>query len=160
MNQLREIVLGAAIVGLGAMFGTGLYESIANAPNFTSGIPSSLEHARSFWKVSNPGHFFRVAAPATQLATLLALILSWNRPRGRRIWLVTAFLLIAAADVVTYAIHIPRNQLMFTSPLTASPEALQRAAEEWGDWNWVRVVLALLAATAALIAFSKREAVA
>ena len=59
--------------------------------------------------------------------------------------------------MVTYAIHIPRNQLMFTSPLTASPEALQRAAEEWGDRNWVRVALAVIAA---LVAFGKREAAA
>ena len=41
MKTIREIILGAEVMGLAMLFGTGLYESLVNAPNFVTNIPVS-----------------------------------------------------------------------------------------------------------------------
>lgn len=157
MKTIRELVLAGAIIGLGMLLGAAVYESIVNAPNFINGVPESLDHARRFWSLANPGSYFRIVAPATQLLTLLSLVLSWKRPAGRRGWLLAALLLVVAADVVTFTYHYPRNDLMFTDPMSQSPETLERAAREWGAMNWARVVLCFTAVSSALVAHAKRE---
>ena len=157
MKTIRELVLAGAIIGLGMLFGASLYESIVNAPNFVNGVPASLDHLRRFWSVANPGNYFRIVAPLTQVLALLSLILSWKRPAGRRGWLLAAFLLIVAADVVTFTYHYPRNDLLFTNPMSQPPETLERAAREWGAMNWARVALCFAAVSSALAAHARRE---
>ena len=157
MKTIRELALAGAIIGLGMLFGAAVYESVVNAPNFANGIPESLDHVRQFWSVTNPGNYFRIVAPATQLLTVLSLLLSWKRPAGRRGWLLAALLLVVGADVITFAYHYPRNDLLFSDPLSQSPEALERAAREWGTMNWARVALCFAAVSSALAAHAKRE---
>lgn len=158
MQTIREIVLGATIIGLGMLLGAGVYESFVNAPNFQANVPQSLENFRQFMTVSNPGNFFRIFAPLTQVLALSALILFWKRPEGQRWYLLLVFLLIVGADVITFMIHYPRNTFLFTNPLAESPELLQNAAAEWAFWNWFRVIAIFFAVVFALFAFSKREA--
>lgn len=157
MRTVRAVVLGATIMGLGMLLGAGVYESIVNAPNFQTNIPQSLEHFRQFMSASNPGNFFRIFAPLTQILALLSLILYWKRPFGIRWYLLLVFLLIVGADVITYTIHYPRNAFLFTNPLIESPELLQKAAAEWAFWNWFRVLASFFAVVLALFAFSKQK---
>lgn len=157
MKIIREIVLGATIIGIGMLLGTGLYETMVNVPNFQTNIPQSLEHISKFWTAANPGHFFRIVAPLTQILALLSLILCWKSPAGRRWYLLLAFLLVVGADIITFTIHYPRNTFLFTNPLNESPELLQQAATEWAFWNWFRVLACFFAVVLALFAFSKRE---
>ncbi|MEA2564472.1 MAG: hypothetical protein QOH06_5976 [Acidobacteriota bacterium] len=156
MKTIRELVLAGTIIGLGMLLGAGIYESLVNVPNFVKG-QETLDHARQFWSAANPGNYFRIVAPATQVLALLSLILSWKRPAGRRGLLLAAFLLVVAADVITFTYHYPRNALLFSDPMSQSPETLERAAGEWGTMNWARNVLCFAAISAALTAHARRE---
>lgn len=76
MNLLRLVSAGSALVALTMLLGAALYESVAVAPNF-HGAPTSLEQARGFYHATNPGTFFRVLAPCTQIFLLVTLLCNW-----------------------------------------------------------------------------------
>ena len=154
MSTSRELVLCLAIICLGALFGGSLYDSMVMAPNFRVGIPQSLEHLRQFMAVANPGSFFRVISPLTQLSILASLILGWKQPAGRRWFLLAALVLAVAGDVITFTFHYPRNAILFHDPMHTAPELLERTAREWAYGNYVRIVVvaaALLCAFKALL---------
>lgn len=150
MSKVREIILCLAIISIGALFGGSLYDSIVLAPNFRVGIPQSLEHLRQFMAVANPGNFFRLIAPVTQLSILVSLILGWKRPAGRRGWLILALLLIVAGDVITFTFHYPRNAILFGDPMHTPSETLEKAAMEWAYGNYLRILLVGAAMVCAL----------
>ena len=77
----RIVVTAAAIIAAGLLF-ANVYNSIVDAPNWGSNIPTSLEAARGYFTVRDPGDFYRYFSPANQIVTLLALILVW--PLGWR----------------------------------------------------------------------------
>jgi hypothetical protein len=141
MSKIKEIVLCLAVISVGALLGGSLYDSIVLAPNYRAGIPQSLEHFRQFMAVANPGDFFRLIAPLTQLSILISLALGWRRPAGRRRWLILALVLIVAGDVFTFTFHYPRNAILFHDPMHTPPETLGKAAREWAYGNYLRILL-------------------
>lgn len=141
MLKTKQILLCLSIILLGALFGGSLYDSIVMAPNYRIGIPQSLEHVREFMAAANPGSFFRVISPLTQVSILISLILGWRRPAGRKRWLIAALLLIVAGDVFTFTFHYPRNAILFHDPMHTPSEVLERAAREWAYGNYLRILL-------------------
>src|SRR5580693_5320017 len=98
--NLRLVSAAIALVAWAMLLGAGVYESVVVAPNF-QGAPTSLEHARGFYHVTNPGVSFRVISPATQLFLLVALVCNWKPPVTR--WsLAGALVLAILADVITF----------------------------------------------------------
>jgi uncharacterized membrane protein len=126
------------------LLGAAVYESVVLAPNL-QGAPASLEHARGFYHVTNPGVFFRVLSPATQLFLLVALVCNWKPTPGTRWRLAGALVLAILADVITFKFHYPRNAILFSAPLTNTSADLDRVAAEWSTGNYVRIVLLLTA---------------
>jgi hypothetical protein len=124
------------------LLGAGTYESVVVAPNF-QGAPTSLEHARGFYHATNPGTFFRVLSPATQLFLLVALVCNWRPDPGTRWRLAGALALAILADVITFQFHYPRNAILFGSPLTNPAADFDRVAAEWATGNYVRIALVL-----------------
>src|SRR3954452_8985522 len=115
--NLRLISVAIALVVSAMLLGAAVYESVVLAPNL-QGAPASLEHARGFYHVTNPGVFFRVLSPATQLFLLFALVCNWKPIPGTRWQLATALVLAILADVITFKFHYPRNAILFSAPLT------------------------------------------
>jgi len=150
MNSIRQILGFATVILLGALVGAGGYESVVMAPNYAADIPNSLEHARLFMRATNPGNFFRVLAPGTQLALLVSVIIFW-RIRPSRWWYVAALVLLLSVDVITFTFHYPRNELLFHSPMTQPVAQLTAAAHEWATGNVFRIGLLLASAIAASI---------
>jgi hypothetical protein len=149
-NVLREIVTNLSLLGVGVLFGGTLYDAVVLAPNLRGG-PGGLEHGRLFMARATPANLFRVVAPATQMLTLLAVVVNWSSPRCR--WpLAGALLALAVVDVITFTYHYPRNRLFFTAPLTVAPKRLDIAAHQWAKMNLVRVALVLGAWLAVWIA--------
>jgi uncharacterized membrane protein len=140
--NLRLVSAAAALVVSAVLLGAAIYESVVLAPNL-QGAPTSLEHARGFYHVTNPGVFFRVVSPATQLLILVALVCNW-KPPGTRWMLAGALVLAVLADVITFKFHYPRNAILFLAPLTGSPADLDRVSAEWALGNYVRIVLILI----------------
>ena len=154
MHFARTLFAFAAIVLLGAPLGAGGYESVVMVPNYQNDIPNSLEHFRSFMRVANPGNFFRVVAPSTQIALLLCVITFW-RIRAARWWYVLGLVAIVSADVVTFTFHYPRNHLLFHSPMTTPVAQLTAAAREWAAGNYLRIALILVSIFAASVGLKK-----
>ena len=143
--NLRLVSVGIALVVSAMLLGAAVYESVVLAPNL-QGAPTSLEHARGFYHVTNPGVFFRVLSPATQLFLLVALVCNWKPTPGTRWRLPGALALAILADVITFKFHYPRNGILFVAPLTNAPADLNRVGAEWATGNYVRIVLILTAA--------------
>jgi uncharacterized membrane protein len=150
MQTLRTSVASIAVIAVGMLLGAATYEAVVMAPNYVTQVPQSLEHIRAFFVITNPGNFFRVLAPATQVLLLLSVLLNWRVPRARW-WLAGALVAVVLTDVITFKVHYPRNAVLFVQPLEGVPIArLQQAAREWGRWNQVRVGLLAAAAVTAL----------
>src|SRR5215203_2799558 len=99
MLKVKELVLVLALFSVALLLGASVFESVVMAPNFQSGA-QALDHVRQFMAAANPGTFFRVVAPLTQILLLLSAILLWRSSR-RRWTLLLAFALVAIADVIT-----------------------------------------------------------
>ena len=69
--NLRLVSAAIVLVLSGIMLGADVYESVMLAPNL-QGAPTSLEHARGFYHLTDPGVFFRVVSTATQLFLVVA----------------------------------------------------------------------------------------
>jgi hypothetical protein len=140
--NLRLVSVAIALVVAAMLLGAAVYESVVLAPNL-QGAPGSLEHARGFYHVTNPGVFFRVISPATQLLLLVALVCNWKPASSTRWRLAGALVLAILGDVVTFQFHYPRNAILFLAPLTQPPAYYDRVAAEWAIGNYVRVALVL-----------------
>jgi uncharacterized membrane protein len=142
--NLRLVSVAIALIVSAMLLGAAVYESVVLAPNL-QGAPASLEHARGFYHVTNPGVFFRVLSPATQLFLLVALVCNWKPTPGTRWRLAGALVLAILADVITFKFHYPRNTILFIAPLTNTSADLDRVVAEWATGNYVRIVLILTA---------------
>jgi hypothetical protein len=140
--NLRLVSAAIALLASAMLLGAGVYESVVVAPNF-QGAPISLEHARGFYHATNPGVFFRVLSPATQLLLLLAMVCNWWPVPVTRWRLVGALVLAILVDVITFKFHYPRNAILFIDPLTGSAADLDRVGREWAAGNYVRIALIL-----------------
>jgi hypothetical protein len=140
--NLRLVSVAIALVVSAMLLGASVYESVVLAPNL-QGAPISLEHARGFYHVTNPGVFFRVISPATQLLLLVALLCNWRPTPFARWRLAGALLLAILADLITFQFHYPRNAILFRAPLTSPPADLDRVAAEWATGNYVRIAVVL-----------------
>jgi hypothetical protein len=132
------------------LLGAALYESVVVAPNF-QGAPSSLEHARGFYHTTNPGTFFRVLAPSTQVFLLAALLCNWMPVPLTRWRLAGALALAILGDVITFRFHYPRNTILFSDPLTRSAADLNRVGSEWAAGNYVRIAVIFIAVVLVIV---------
>ena len=144
MERARVVLIVAAILGLALLLGASAFESVVTAPNFNTGIPDSLRHMQGFMQVRNPGHYFRVVSPLTQILLLLSAIVCWRGPRGRRWSLVAALIAVVTADIITFTFHYPRNAILFGAIDNTPIAELEQAAREWAVGNYVRVLLVLV----------------
>jgi hypothetical protein len=145
------MVSAAIALALSTMLlGAGVYESVVVAPNL-QGAPTSLEHARGFYRATNPGMFFRVLSPGTQLFLLLALVCNWGPIPVTRWRLAGALALAILGDVITFKFHYPRNTILFSDPLTRSAADLNRVATEWAAGNYVRIAVILIAVVLVMV---------
>ena len=148
--NLRLVPAAVALVLLGMLLGTGVYQNVVDAPNYM-GAPTSLEHARGFYHATNPGMFFRWLVPATQLFLVLALVFNWKPDPGTRWKLAGALGFLILTDMITFRFHYPRNDILFVAPLTQSAAYYDGIVREWAIGNYARVALILLSVTSVMI---------
>lgn len=135
----RSILFASMAIAAGLAM-TNTYTSVVDAPSWGSQLPASLETARKYYQSSNPGDFFRIFSPINQMLGLLCVGLFWKRGGRVRGFLVAAFLLYVIGEGMTFLYFYPRNDIMFTAPIT-STEALETAWEQWCRMNWIRTLV-------------------
>lgn len=150
---MPELLTTIALLGLTLLLGATVYESVVMAPNYERDIPDSLGIARRFLQRTTPAHYFRVIAPSTLILLLIDVIVSWHMPYART-GLLIGFASLVIGDVLTFAFHYPRLEIMFKHPLGDDVARLRKAAREWAVGNVVRAVLLVLAFLAVLHAFA------
>lgn len=133
---MKEIILFLCIIVASGNLITNVYNSIVDAFSWASNIPVSVETARSYFSIRNPGTFFRVSSPVCQVLALLALILFWKSVQDARIYLGAALVLYVMVDVFTFSYFYPRLAVIYGK--VTDPEALRAAVSQWSNMNWVR----------------------
>jgi hypothetical protein len=128
---------------MAAVLGVNVYNSVVDARSWGAIIPESIVTARGYFKVVNPGTFFRVASPLNQLLALAALVVCWKAGRRARVWFALALAATVAAEVLTFAFFFPRNQILFLAG-DLDAEVLKAAWSQWSGMNWARSLLLAL----------------
>ena len=150
----KIIILASASVASGILF-ANIYNSMVNAAAVESNIPNSIVAAREYFSTVNPGDFFKVFSPLSQLLALLSLVLFWKRSPAIRLLLAIAFLCYFAADVMAFTYFHPRNDIMYLSETLPDTETLKRIAAEWSSMNWVRSFVLLIGVVCSFLAVDK-----
>ncbi|GAB3823669.1 anthrone oxygenase family protein [Hymenobacter jeollabukensis] len=135
----RTLLFASLIVASGLLL-TNIYTSLVDAPAWGHDIPRSIQTARDYYRVSNPGNFFRVFSPLNQGLALLCAALFWKRGRPTRHLLLLALLLYVGAEGMTFNYFYPRNAILF-GPQVTDVATLQRIWQEWSAMNWVRTLV-------------------
>ena len=140
---MKALLLFASMLVASGLLFTNVYTSIVDATSWGSDIPNSIGTAREYFKVVNPGNFFRLFSPVNQVLGLLVLILFWKSTPTIRLYLGIAFALYVLSDAFTFAFFYPRNEIMFETAALTEVDKLRKAWSEWNSMNWVRSALML-----------------
>jgi len=135
----RSIIFASMGIAAGIVL-ANIYTSLVDVPAWGNNIPASLDTARQYYKVTNPGNFFRIFSPLNQGLGLLCLLAFWKQGKKMRILLAAAFILYAAGEAMTFRFFYPRNAILFNPAITGT-DLLQNTWEQWRHMNWVRTVI-------------------
>ncbi|MBS1715797.1 MAG: DUF1772 domain-containing protein [Armatimonadetes bacterium] len=158
LDLLRFLLLNLSVVFSAGLLFVNVYNSVVDAANWGSHLPNSVEAARAYFKAADPGTFFRIASPLSQVIALGALIACWNCGPTMRALCGLALTAAVASDVMTFAYFYPRNDVLFHRPLQGSMDAVRSAVTQWSAMNWVRsatVAVGVLMALASLTTFAR-----
>ena len=144
------------VINLGIAFGAGLYEARIEFPQWLvysaeSGRRWNAEAARQadtglrFW-------VYFTTVPLT-LLTLANLVAAWRAQGAIRGWWLGAALTALADRVFTFSYFVPR-MVKLTNDETLSQSRAVAMASRWGQLNYLRHVLVLVAWLLSLKAFS------
>jgi len=132
----KIIILISVAVASGVLF-ANVFTTMVIAVATESDIPNSVIAGREFFKHTNPGDFFKIFSPASQLLALVSLILFWKTSKKVRMFLGVALLCYITGDILAFTYFHPRTDVMFATP-TPDIETLKRLSSEWSAMNWVR----------------------
>jgi len=140
-------------VASGILF-TNIFNSMVIAAATDSNLPDSVVAGREYFRFVNPGDFFKIFSPASQVLTLFSLILFWKDFRNVRLLLGIALLCFVASDILAFTYFHPRTEVMFSGsmPDTAT---LKRLSSEWSTMNWFRSFIVLIGVLLSFLAVDK-----
>jgi hypothetical protein len=151
--MIQKIVLFLSITVASGILVTNVYTSVVDATSWGSSMPESIQAARDYFKVINPGTFFRAASPLNQVLALLALVLFWKSVPSARQFLAIALGCYVLTDVFTFAYFYPRNEIMFVKG--TDPALIAKAWSEWNAMNWLRSLIILAGVCASFVSLDK-----
>ena len=151
--MIPKIVLFLSIIVASGILAANVYTSIVDATSWGSNIPESLHTARDYFKVANPGTFFKVASPISQVLALVALVLFWKSVPSARMFLGIALGCYVFTDVFTFAYFYPRNDIMFVKG--TDPTVMSKVWSEWNAMNWLRSLIIFAGVCASFISVDK-----
>jgi hypothetical protein len=80
--NLRLVSVAIVLVLSGILLGADVYEAVVLAPNL-QGAPTSLEHARGFYHLTDPGCFSEWYRPRHSFSSWLRLVGNWKSQATR-----------------------------------------------------------------------------
>ena len=141
---MKTIILFASVAVASGLLFANMYTSLVDATSWGSNIPNSIATARDYYKAANPGNFFRLFSPVSQVLGLLVLVLFWKSSPAIRLYVGIAFVLYITAEGLTFGYFYPRNAIMFKSAPLSDIALLRKTWSEWNSMNWVRSAMLLV----------------
>jgi hypothetical protein len=141
---MKTIILFASICLASGLLFTNVYTSLVDVKSWGNDIPNSIATTRAYFKVTNPGTFFRVFSPINQILSLLVLILYWKSAPSIRLSLGLAFVMYVLTETFTFRFFFPRNELIYNTAQLTDIDLLKKTVSEWGNMNWVRNLMLLI----------------
>lgn len=152
---MKNIILFASIALASGLVFVNFYTSLVDVRSWGSDIPNSIATAREYFKVSNPGNFFRTFSPINQVLALVVLILFWKTSPSIRLLLGAAFLMYIVAEGLTFMYFFPRNDFMMKNALLNDVDQLKKTVSEWNTMNHVRTFILLIGVSLSFISLHK-----
>jgi len=140
---MKKIILFASISLASGLLFTNLFTSLVDAKSWGSDIPNSIAAAREYFKVVDPGVFFRLFSPINQALGLIVLIVFWKTSPSIRLFLFIALVCYLSAEAMTFKYFFPRNDIMFRDAALTDVDLLTKTWSEWNSMNWVRTGILL-----------------
>jgi len=141
---MKNLILFASICIASGLLFVNFYTSLIDVKSWGNNIPNSMATTREYFKVSNPGNFFRMFSPVNQLLGLVALILFWKSSASIRLCLGAAFVMYIAAEALTFTYFFPRNDMMFKTAQLTDIDLLKKTVSEWNMMNMIRTLILLV----------------
>ena len=141
--MLLKVLVGAGIVVAAGLMLTNIYTSMVDVKSWGAAIPRSVEVAREYFKVVNPGHFFRIFSPINQLLAIALLIASWKLGGNARLYAGIALAFALVAEGLTFKYFYPRNEIILMNNEMDIP-AITKAIKEWTVMNWFRTLCVII----------------
>ena len=151
---MKKIILLMSVAFASGVLFANVFNSIVIAVATDSNIPDSVIAGKEYFRFVNPGDFFKIFSPASQLLTLLSLIIFWKSFKKVRLLLGIALLCYITGDILAFTYFHPRTDVMFSDPIPDS-ETLKRLSSEWSAMNWVRSFILLIGVIFSFLAVDK-----
>ena len=151
---MKKLILFTSVALASGILFTNIFNSIIISDAARSDIPNSVIAAREYFKTVNPGDFFKILSPATQVMTLLSVILFW-RYKKVRLFLGVALLCYISGDIFVFTYFHPRSDMIYLSQPIPDNETLERLSKEWNRMNWVRSFILLIGLIFSFLALDK-----
>jgi hypothetical protein len=116
------------------------YNTIVDATNWGSDIPTSIQTARDYFAHADPRRFYLIAGPPTVLLGVLTTILFWNDGVSLRLWFGASAASYVVIVVLTIVYFVPRDLTLFRRPIQHL-DPIRAAASQWRRMNWARTLL-------------------
>jgi hypothetical protein len=141
---MKKTTLFLSISLASGLLFTNLFTSLIDARSWGSDIPNSIAAAREYFKVVDPGNFFRLFSPINQALGLISLVLFWKASPSIRLGLGIAVVCYCTAEAMTFIYFFPRNDIMFRDAALTDIALLKKTWSEWNSMNWVRTAILVI----------------
>ena len=139
---MKKLILFLSIISASGLVMITIYNLLVDANSWGFNIPSSIQTARDYYRQVDPRNFFQIIAPVNQFLILLTIILFWKDSVSLRVYFSIAFFLYAIIAALTFIYFVPRDMIIFTSPIENIVQ-IKTALSQWKQMNWLRSVLGL-----------------
>ena len=139
---MKKCILFLSVITASGLVMITIYNLLVDAASWGSNMPDSILTARDYYRQVDPRDFFKIIAPINQILILLTIILFWKDSPSMRMYFLTSFVLYAIIASLTFLYFVPRDRIIFNSPIENIP-AIRTALSEWKLMNWVRTLLGL-----------------
>ena len=152
---MKKAIIYASVAFASGVLFANIFNSLVISEAAKSDIPNSIMAAREYFKTVDPGDFFKIFSPATQVLTLLSLILFWKTAKSVRIFLGIALLCYISGDIFAFTYFHPRSEIIYVSQPIPDAETLTKLSEEWSSMNWVRSFILFVGVVCSFLAIDK-----
>jgi anthrone oxygenase-like protein len=118
-----------------------VYNTLVDAKSWGSNIPTSIQTARDYYSHVDPRRFYLIIGPPTVLLGALTTFMFWRDAVSMRLLFGASAACYALIVLLTISYFVPRDLILFRTPLQEHLDEIRAAATQWSRMNWARTLL-------------------